>query len=219
VGACSAPHQRQVPPPPAVAPPAGPPPPQAGYRIDPAQSEIRLLVYRAGPLARLGHNHVIVNRALGGWVAPRQLPDGSFSLDIPVAAFVVDERAARASEGPDFDTDVSEDARSGTFHNMLSPAVLDADRYPVVTVKGTVAAMPAGGAQATVTVVVAGHESRLTLPFVLEAPDGALAASGTAVLRQSALGLTPLSIMLGALQVQDELTVKFKIVARVDRSG
>jgi hypothetical protein len=27
------------------------------------------------------------------------------------------------------------------------------------------------------------------------------------------MGLTPLSVMLGALQVQDELTVKFKLVA------
>jgi hypothetical protein len=32
-------------------------------------------------------------------------------------------------------------------------------------------------------------------------------------LRQSALGLKPFSIMLGALQVQDEFTVKFTLVA------
>jgi hypothetical protein len=42
---------------------------------------------------------------------------------------------------------------------------------------------------------------------------GRISASGTAVLRQSDMGLTPLSVMLGALQVQDELTVKFKLVA------
>jgi hypothetical protein len=32
-------------------------------------------------------------------------------------------------------------------------------------------------------------------------------------LRQSAVGLAPYSLMLGALQVQDAMTVKFKIVA------
>jgi hypothetical protein len=32
-------------------------------------------------------------------------------------------------------------------------------------------------------------------------------------LRQSGVGLTPYSLMLGALQVQDTMTVKFKIVA------
>jgi hypothetical protein len=32
-------------------------------------------------------------------------------------------------------------------------------------------------------------------------------------LRQSVLGLTPDSLMLGALQVQDAITIKFQIVA------
>jgi hypothetical protein len=33
-------------------------------------------------------------------------------------------------------------------------------------------------------------------------------------LRQSELGLKPFSIMLGALQVQDQMVVKFRIVAK-----
>jgi len=40
-----------------------------------------------------------------------------------------------------------------------------------------------------------------------------LSASGSFELRQSALGLTPYSLMLGALQVQDAMTVKFRLVA------
>ena len=32
-------------------------------------------------------------------------------------------------------------------------------------------------------------------------------------LRQSALGLTPYSIMFGALQVQDAVTIKFRLIA------
>ena len=40
-----------------------------------------------------------------------------------------------------------------------------------------------------------------------------LTATGTLELRQSALGLAPYSLMLGALQVQDAMTIKFKIVA------
>jgi hypothetical protein len=38
--------------------------------------------------------------------------------------------------------------------------------------------------------------------------------SGEMPLRQSDLGLTPFSAMLGALQVEDEMRVKFRIVAR-----
>ena len=58
------------------------------YRIDSVDSEVRLLVYRAGPLARLGHNHVMVNRALHGDVTlERNLPDSTFELIAPVSAF------------------------------------------------------------------------------------------------------------------------------------
>jgi hypothetical protein len=51
------------------------------------------------------------------------------------------------------------------------------------------------------------------VPFVLTISPDRISAAGTAVLRQSDLGLTPISAMLGALQVQDEITVKFKFVA------
>src|SRR5450759_147412 len=35
------------------------------FVVDPEASEVRLLVYRAGPLARFGHNHVISGRVRG----------------------------------------------------------------------------------------------------------------------------------------------------------
>jgi len=45
------------------------------------------------------------------------------------------------------------------------------------------------------------------------AADGALEASGEFPLRQSELGLTPFSGLLGALQVQDEMRISFRIMA------
>jgi hypothetical protein len=41
-----------------------------------------------------------------------------------------------------------------------------------------------------------------------------LIVSGELPIKQTDLGLTPFSAMLGALQVQDELRVRFRIVAR-----
>lgn len=216
------PEPRPAPASPTVAPVPGAEQPPAGanlYTIDSQQSEIRLLVYRAGPMARLGHNHVIVNRAVTGWAtAPGVLSGVSFSLVIPVADFVIDDGAARAAEGPDFAEEVSEDAKAGTRHNMLSAALLDADRYQAVRV-ASIAVMPspngsAASHAATVAVTVAGHESRLTVPFSMETSASAISATGSAVLRQSDLGLVPFSVMMGALKVQDELTVKFRLVAR-----
>jgi hypothetical protein len=187
------------------------------YRVDESRSELRVLVYRAGPLARLGHNHVMVNRALRGEV---NLADGAsgFSLYVPPAGFLVDESQARREEGADFGSEVPEDARSGTLRNMLSAAVLDADEFPVITIH-SVAVVSANGAwgsgsmSATVAISVAGHESTIDVPFTIQSDSNQLAASGSFDVRQSQLGLTPYSLMLGALQVQDGMTIKFKIVA------
>lgn len=184
------------------------------YHIDSAQSELRLLVYRAGPLARLGHNHVIVNHAVGGWVKFAGNTSGAaFSLSVPVADFIVDDARMRNEEGADFSDEVPEDAKSGTRHNMLGAALLDADRFATITLASMAVTQVSGTWAATLTVTVAGHQSTLTVPFTLETSAGRVSAFGTAVLRQSALGLTPFSVMLGALQVQDELSVKFKLVA------
>jgi hypothetical protein len=203
------------------------------YRVDETQSELRILVYRAGPLARLGHNHVMVNRRLRGAVniagaAGMGAPGpASFWLSVPSAAFNVDDAQARAEEGGDFTAAVPDDAKSGTLQNMLSAAVLDAAEFPAITVRSVAVATPQGaegmgatGATeatrtmvASVTIGVAGHESTMDVPFALQMESGRLSATGTMELRQSALGVTPYSLMLGALQVQDQMTVKFKIVA------
>ena len=213
--------------------------PGTAYRIDATQSELRVLVYRAGPLARFGHNHVMVNRAIRGTVNPADDVGASlFLLNVPVAAFVVDDAQARREEGADFAAEVPDDAKSGTLHNMLSAAVLDADEFRAITI-ASVAVSRAEGAPraaapdavtasavtssavapdavalvASVAISIAGHQSTIDVPFTLQRDGGRLSATGSMELRQSALGLIPYSLMLGALQVQDAMTIKFKIVA------
>ncbi len=184
------------------------------YRIDPEQSELRVLVYRAGPMARFGHNHVLINRALEGRVMlaePRTA--SSFSMSVPVAGFVVDEPQARQQEGADFPGEIPDDARSGTLHNMQSAAVLDAADFPVVAVDSVAVTQAAGGMIATVAITLKGQVSRIDAPFELAGDSHTLSASGSVELRQSALGLVPFSIFLGALQVEDGLQLKFKITA------
>jgi hypothetical protein len=192
------------------------------YRVDGSRSELRILVYRAGPLARLGHNHVMVNRSLSGAVYLADVPDASeFRLIVPVTGFVVDDARARREEGSDFDAQVTEEAKAGTLQNMRSAAVLDADEFPLITVDSIAFSAPpaAAGADtmiATVAIGVAGHESKIEVPFTAQWDSNHLSASGSSPMRQSALGLAPYSLMLGALQVQDAMTIKFKIVAAPD---
>lgn len=215
--ACGAPSSRPSLPhaPPAPPAPAAPGPGHgAVYRIDSEHSQLTLLVYRAGPMASLGHNHVIVNRALGGSVTyGATAADSSFALDIPAAGFVVDDARARGEEGGEFSEDVTEEARAGTLRNMLSPALLDAAQFRAISVRSLKVEGTAVALQATLAVEVAGHSSTLVVPFSLDRSAGRITCSGALIVRQSALGLTPFSVFLGALRVQDEMRVKFKLVA------
>jgi YceI-like domain len=211
LAACGAPPTREgVPQKPQEA--AGHPelPVGAIYHVDETQSELRVLVFRAGPLARFGHNHVMVNRTLHGAVSLAAAGGPyAFWLSVPAAGFVVDDAQARAEEGADFAAAVPDDARAGTLQNMLGAAVLDAAEFPAITVKS----LRISATTATVAVGVAGHESTIDVPFALQSDPRRLSAAGSVELRQSDLGLAPYSLMLGALQVQDSMTIKFNIVA------
>jgi polyisoprenoid-binding protein YceI len=211
LAACGAPKSRPA----GSAHPVAPATSPAGsYYVDRTQSELRILVYRAGPMERLGHNHVIVNGAVNGGVAyAGDLSAASFSLSIPSAAFRVDDADTRAEEGADFSEDVSDDAKAGTLRNMLSGAVLDAAQFPDMTIRSVAITNTNGPLEATLEVSVAGHESMLVVPFTVDISPGRLTARGALTLRQSALGLKPLSIFLGALRVQDEMRVRFRFVA------
>jgi YceI-like domain len=213
LAACAARHPRPVVPPevPAQARLQALPAP-GEYRIDSSASELRLLVYRAGPLANLGHNHVMVNRALTGVV---QIGAGvsasSFSLSMRGDDFVIDDAQARQEEGADFPGDIPEDAKAGTRHNMLSSAVLNAAEFPDITVKSASLTGTLNELNADLEIGAAGHTSRISVPLSLQGDAHHFTAAGLIELRQTALGLTPYSLLHGALQVQDSMQLKFKI--------
>jgi hypothetical protein len=191
-------------------------PPPGTYRIDSSGSELRLLVYRGGALASLGHNHVILNRSVTGSIdVAATVEASSFSLRAPIAAFIVDDGQARAEEGEEFPGDISDEAKTGTYNNMTGAALLNSMQYPVIEVRSIHVEQAQGTPTATLMVSVAGHETTLSVPFVLKAEPYGLSASASFDLRQSALGLTPFSLMLGALAVRDEMQVKLKIAAQM----
>ena len=194
------------------------PAPRAGatlYRIDPQSSEIRVLVYRAGALANLGHNHVLALHPDQGWIeSTASITDSSFYLQFPLERVIVDDATLRGQEGADFPGEIPEDAKQGTAQNMLGEALLDAAHHPLMRIRSAAIAAHGDSFTAIVHVNVAGHESNLSAQFTREESGSGLVASGQLNLRQSELGLKPFSIMLGALQVQDQMVVKFRIIAK-----
>jgi hypothetical protein len=187
--------------------------PAAGeYPIDSSGSELRLLVYRGGSLANLGHNHVMVSRTISGFVhIGTAVPASSFSLRVRADSFVVDDAQARQEEGGDFSGVIPQDAKASTRRNMLSAAVLNAAEYPDITLKSASLSGSLNQMYADVEISVAGHSSRLSVPLTLQGDAHRFIAAGSMEMRQTAMGLTPYSLLHGALQVQDAIQLQFKI--------
>src|ERR1700722_6523879 len=139
------------------------------YPIDSSGSELRLLVYRAGTLAGLGHNHVMVSRALTGFVQiGADVPASSFSLKLRADSFVFGDAQSRQEEGSDFPGDIPEDAKAGTRRNMLSSAVLNAAEFPDITVRSTSLTGTLNELNADLEITAAGHTSQISVPLSLQ---------------------------------------------------
>lgn len=204
--------------PPAVVAPAAPAPAApasaAVYVVDAPRSEVRILTFRAGPLARLGHSHVLISRDVTGRVTlPEQDAPSTFELEVPVATLAVDEPAARSEEGDEFASVPSATDVEGTRRNLLGPQVLDAAAFPVVRVTGSAANGGPADYVVAARLEVRGRATPLEIPVRVQRTGSELVARGEFRVAQSALGLTPFSVALGALQVRDELVVRFRIVA------
>lgn len=229
------PSPPRAPPAQAVAPAAAAAPaPHVGtpYQIVPQSSLLTILVYRGGALASAGHNHVIASHDLTGAIyIPSGILQSSFEVHVPVATLTVDEAALRAQQPvAEFPPDVPDGAKEGTRRNMLGEALLDAERNPEIVLQ-SLRLEPAAdkatdppGVVAYVQSSVRGQLRTFTVPVRYRfrtagtdggaGADGIVEASGDFALRQTDLGLTPFSALLGALQVQDEMRISFRIVAQ-----
>ncbi|AVR99287.1 YceI family protein [Pseudoduganella armeniaca] len=205
LAACRAPSPIPVATPAPAAPAAPALPPRAGtLAIDPAASLIAITVRRGGPLARLGHDHVVAARTIAGSVDPAQ---GRATLRFRLDELTVDESALRAEAG--LDTQPSAEAIAGTRRNMLT-RVLDAEHYPWVDV----VIERTGAAAVSAAVTLHGVTRRYDVPVRLAQDAAGLRASGTLALRQTDFGLVPFAVLGGAMAVQDELALRFDLLAR-----
>ena len=216
LASCRAPLPRPAPTAPPIAAPTVPAAPGRSFHVVSAESEVRILVYRAGTLARLGHNHVITSHGLKGLITlPEDPTQASFEIVMPVATLAIDEPEKRTEEGADFSAPVSDTAREGTRRNMMKPEVLDAESYPAVTVRSEKIARAGDDFEVLFEVELRGERHELKAPVHLALEADRLAARGELSFRQTDLGLTPFTAALGALAIEDEVRLKFDIRAAV----
>lgn len=186
------------------------------FRIIGDETLVTIKAFRGGRLARLGHNHVIAVRALNGdvWLAP-EITESRLQLRFRVADLVVDDDALRASAGEGFEATVSEKDKDGTRRNMLSSSLLDGEQFPEIQLASSTITRSPDGLDVNVTVSIKGVSSSIRLPVTLTIDDQTIIAEGNTTISQNALGLVPFSVMLGALKVEDEMQLEYRLIARL----
>ncbi len=184
------------------------------FVVDPAASEIRLLVYRAGPLARFGHNHVIAGSVRGEIRAGSSAADSGFRLEVPVESLDVDPPAARTEEGTEFAAEVSAEARQGTRANMLGGEVLDAAHHPLIRIESVALSGPRWNPTVLARATLRGAAHDLQFPAAVIQDGDRLTVIASFSFRQSDFGITPFAALGGGLQVRDAIDVRIHLTAR-----
>jgi hypothetical protein len=180
---------------------ASPPPAALAPRSE--GDELRVLVFRGGTAARLGHNHVLRAGDLRvSW------DDAGPTLQFRLDALQVDPPSLRSALGPAFASAVDEAARDGTRANLLK--ALDAVAHPEVRV--STLRQVGEGPRRAVEVEVSLHGVVRRQWFVAEVVGAR--ARGEVVIRQSDFGIQPLTVLGGLLAVQDALVVQFDLGQR-----
>jgi len=180
---------------------------QPVYEVDPASSLIVIEVRRGGTLAHLGHDHVVASHDVRGYLAPAA---GRADLYLRLDRLVVDERDLRAEA--QFDTQPSAEAIAGTRANMLDQLGAGAHPWALVAVRDL--AIDAAGIRMNATLTLNGSTRAMDLSPQIVLSAGEVGVDGRVALDQTSFGITPFSILGGALQVQDRVAVRFRIRAR-----
>jgi len=162
--------------------------------IDVAHSRLTVRVYKSGFLSAFGHDHDIQAPIQSGQVKA----DGDASVELRV-----DARKLRI-----LDTDVSGDTRSKIQETMLSGQVLDADRFPEIHFQSA-RVEPKGQDHWMVHGNLGLHGEDHPIAFEVTLKDGRY--RGSATLKQTDFGITPVNVAGGTVKVKDEVKIEFDI--------
>jgi hypothetical protein len=176
------------------------------FRIEPDRSLVVIEVLRAGSLANLGHDHVVASHDVRGYIAPN---DARADFYIRLDRLAVDEPELRTQAG--FATQPPEAAIAGTRENMLGKFNAEQNPYAVISVGGVGAGVTGSDVNASIT--LNGVTKTMRIPVNIKKTTDQLTATGRVALTQTAFRIVPYSILAGALQVRDEVDVRFVIHA------
>ncbi len=161
--------------------------------IDTQRSTLTVRVDKAGFLSAFGHNHEITAPIARGSVDP-----AGRQVELSVKTGSLQVR----------DPEASEKDRAEIQKTMLGPEVLDAARYPEIIFRST-AVEAAGSASWNVEGTLELHGQRRPVTVEVRQANGHYI--GTAHLKQTSFGITPVKVAGGTVRVKDEVRIEFDI--------
>lgn len=168
----------------------------SGRPIDQQKSAITLRVYKTGLLSAFAHNHEIR--------APIQ--QGTFDDQKRTVELTVEAKELRV-----LDPDASASDRIQVQANMVGPKVLDVEKYPEIKFHSTTVS-PAENGKWIVHGDLTLHGQ--THPVTVDVQGDKGHYTGSATLKQTDFGITPITIAGGAVKVKDEVRVEFEIFGK-----
>jgi polyisoprenoid-binding protein YceI len=166
--------------------------------VDVANSSLKIHVYKTGLFSAFGHNHEIDAPIESGEVSE----SGKLSVTLRV-----DSRKLKVVDQEDTKS------RPQVQETMLGPQVLDSTRFPEIRFES--AKIEAKGQNRWIVngnLTLHGQSHPITFDVVLTDK----VYRGTAIIKQTAFGMTPVTVAGGSVKVKDEVKVEFSISLRAD---
>jgi polyisoprenoid-binding protein YceI len=162
--------------------------------IDRAHSTMTVYVYKTGILSGLAHNHEIEAPIEWGEVKDSEIS----SVELRV----------NSSKLHVLDPEVSDGTRATIQATMQSAEVLDVAHFPEIHFRST-GVEPSGTDHWVIHGNLDLHGQTHPISFEVALKDGLY--QGTAVLKQTGFGITPVKVAGGTVKVKDEIKVAFSI--------
>ena len=179
------------------------------YQIDQTATSVLIQVGKGGLFSFAAHDHEVAAPAVAGSIVLDQtdVTKSKVSLDFNAAALKVTGKGEPAEDVPEVQA------------AMLSDRVLDVRQYPTITFRSNRVSLVNKAAD-RLTLNVAGDLTLhgITRPVTtrveVSLKNPSLTATGTARIRQTDFGMTPVTAGGGTVRVKDEVDVAFRVVAR-----
>jgi polyisoprenoid-binding protein YceI len=166
--------------------------------VDVANSSLKIHVYKAGLFSAFGHNHEIDAPIESGEVSE----SGKLSVTLRVDARklkVVDQEDTKS--------------RPQVQETMLGPQVLDSTRFPEIRFESS-KIEPRGQNSWIVNGNLTLHGKSHPITFDVALTDKVY--RGTATIKQTEFGMTPVTVAGGSVKVKDQVKVEFSISVKTD---